>query len=278
MNQKTKDILLKIYVAVVIVLIVIACFVVAERQRIAEIEAEKARYNELYQELLSEYEKMYSLPLVDVDEIIAKAGALGTSDYEDEADKIEEEAFEYLKFVHEIWCDFCDVSYYYINNVPTDSVMLENLTIATLGQKYGMLHERIARYYDLYEEYISDKGEYSLMFFGYGNDFASDYENYDKNKIWRVEEQNTIFECAKDSIIRNLDSQSSVRFFREGVFGVEDNKCRCVYENGEGKYIVFGDCYINDEQRYYIVTLDFDGEYYSNDSVYYYSYFGNPIS
>ena len=46
MNQKTKDILLKIYVAVVIVLIVIACFVVAERQRIAEIEAEKARYNE----------------------------------------------------------------------------------------------------------------------------------------------------------------------------------------------------------------------------------------
>ena len=277
MSQKTKGVIFKIFAVLLIVLVAVAFFVLKERQRLAEIEAEKARNRELYQELLSEYEGMHSLPLVDVDKIIDKTYSLGSSDYADEAKKIREEAFEYLEFVHEIWCDFCDVSYHYLTGADTGSFMLESLTIATLGQKYNLQHERIEHYYNLYEEYISDKGEYSLAYFGYANNFPSDYENYDKNAIWRVEEKSIIFECAKDSIIRNLDSQSFVRFFRDGVFGVEDNQCRCVYENGEGKYIIFGDCYINDEQRYYIVTLDFDGEHYSNDSVFYYSILGNPI-
>ena len=274
MNQKTKDILLKIFVAVVIVLIVIACFVVQERQRIAAIEAEKARYNELYQELLSEYEKMYSLPLVDVDEIIDKTGALGTSDYADEADKIEEEALEYLEFVHKIWRDYTDITSLNYNYV--DRSMLENLAIVTLARDYSFMPERITHYYDLYEEYISDKGDYSLTYFKYGNDVAGDYEHYQPMSYGN--ERNTIFECAKNSIIYHLDSQSFVQFGSVGPLGIEMDGCRGVYRTGENKYTIYGECYVDDEFRYYIVTLDFDGEYYSNDSVYYYSYFGNPIS
>lgn len=278
MNQKTKDILLKIFVAVVIVLIAIACFVVQERQRIAEIEAEKARYNELYQELLSEYEKMYSLPLVDVDEIIDKTGALGTSDYADEADKIEEEALEYLEFVHKIWRDYTDITSLNYNYV--DRSMLENLAIVTLARDYSFIPERITHYYDLYEEYISDKGDYSLTYFKYGNDVAGDYEHYQPiNRITDNEKHKALFECAKDSIMRNLDSQYSVDFFKdEGYRGLKYDDCDFVYERGTGKYTIFGECYINGEFRCYIVTLDFDGEYYSNDSIFYYDIWGDMIT
>ena len=120
MSQKTKGVLFKIFAVLLIVLVAVAFFVLKERQRLAEIEAEKARNRELYQELLSEYEEMHSLPLVDVDKIIDETYSLG-SDYADEAKKIREEAFEYLEFVHKIWRDYGDITSLnyntYINNV-----------------------------------------------------------------------------------------------------------------------------------------------------------------
>ena len=157
-----KSIIAIILVVIVILLVVWSVTSVQEQSRLTRIAEEKAYNSELYQELLSEYENLYTIPLSEVDEIISKATILKITDYASKAAEIESSAFEYLELCHNVWSDYADITY---ENFSLGAAAAEVLAQQTLSEKYGISSSTVQQYFEAWHEYIADNGEYAVLYF-----------------------------------------------------------------------------------------------------------------